>query len=272
MEFKSPRPHQKCPYYSNNYKNNIFSWGKFGAILRVFILGLALCSSALAQFAYYDDPAPRFMLDTLPVFDRGNCPAGYVSTVIEAYRQWGVVEVVLKGERRYEGYDSTFTIGCSDHMVLEQMAVPEGISYISIPVRLTQGGGAAGTTHVWWRNDTGQIVDADITLNPLWVDDSNLHRVALHETGHALGLPHSDAFESIMYPVILFGHLHVEDLARMNVLYGNCRVQVDREGNMFLPDAEVSGFEGVHQGFIDAGGVWPRDIYRQGPSECVDTQ
>ena len=56
----------------------------------------------------------------------------------------------------------------------------------------------------------------------------DLHQVALHEIGHALGLGHSSVYSSIMYPYYKAGqelNLHQDDIEGIQSLYGKKEVQ-----------------------------------------------
>ena len=88
---------------------------------------------------------------------------------------------------------------------------------------------AFAVTLVWNVEDTGEIVDADMLLNPtlgnlticgaecLAEDDIDIQNVVTHEAGHFLGLAHSDVEGSTMSPTAPVGQTEKRDLAQDDV-------------------------------------------------------
>jgi hypothetical protein len=95
---------------------------------------------------------------------------------------------------------------------------------------------AFAVTLVWNIKDTGEIVDADMLLNPslgkLTIcgnacldgdNDIDLQNVITHEAGHFLGLAHSDVAESTMSSTAPVGEVEKRDLTEDDRL-GLCEV------------------------------------------------
>uniref|UniRef100_A0A3B4DMA8 Peptidase metallopeptidase domain-containing protein n=1 Tax=Pygocentrus nattereri TaxID=42514 RepID=A0A3B4DMA8_PYGNA len=74
--------------------------------------------------------------------------------------------------------------------------------------------------------DPGEGIGGDVHFDDdeLWTAGFNLHLVAAHEFGHALGLRHSQNTESLMYPTYKLRKTHnllsSEDIININALYG----------------------------------------------------
>lgn len=75
----------------------------------------------------------------------------------------------------------------------------DGVAALAIadtPCGLQQFGDALAITRSVWRQDSGELVDADVTFNAnsfILGDQAAFLEVAMHELGHVLGLDHSDA-------------------------------------------------------------------------------
>jgi len=76
----------------------------------------------------------------------------------------------------------------------------------------------------WARDDDWWIIDADIVLavhhrSGRVLDEDSMKAMALHETGHLLGLDHTDDQTSIMAPRVRVRSLSAADRATVRLLY-----------------------------------------------------
>lgn len=91
------------------------------------------------------------------------------------------------------------------------------------------GTGVVGLTQVYFKNNTGEIIEADILLNDTYSfstdinDSSYLGNVITHELGHFLGLGHSQVIGSSMFYALTRGQnqLAEDDKAGVYSIYPN---------------------------------------------------
>ena len=96
---------------------------------------------------------------------------------------------------------ATWTRAAGSRFTLQKVAAPDAAQ---IRVRFAQADGLYGETRPRVDRVTGVIVSADVLIVGDIAGDSLQQRIvtyltALHELGHALGLPHTREFEDIMY-------------------------------------------------------------------------
>jgi hypothetical protein len=91
------------------------------------------------------------------------------------------------------------------------------IYFSTDPTVFASGTGVVGVTQVYFKNNTGEMIEADILLNDNFsfstdINDANyLGNVITHEMGHFLGLGHSQVAGSTMLYALSRGQSYVAD-------------------------------------------------------------
>ncbi len=101
--------------------------------------------------------------------------------------------------------------------------------FFSSDPAIFNGTGVVGLTQVYFKNNTGEIIEADILLNDTYSfstdinDVSYLGNVLTHELGHFLGLGHSQVASSSMFYALTRGQnqLSDDDKAGVYSIYPN---------------------------------------------------
>jgi predicted Zn-dependent protease len=122
---------------------------------------------------------------------------------------------------------SSISIRANSSSVSNQANVNE--IYFSTDPSIFNGTGVVGITQVLFKNNTGEILEADILLNDNFtfsddVNDTNyLGNVITHELGHFLGLGHSQVIGSTMFYALTRGQstLAPDDKAGVYSSYSN---------------------------------------------------
>ena len=98
----------------------------------------------------------------------------------------------------------------------------EAIS-VSVVDDLLRGQGAMAITAYTYDNRTGQMLDADIRVDPSLFDGKVNATLALtHEVGHTLGLDHSASLSAVMYPYVgadAAADLDLDDKIAISTIY-----------------------------------------------------
>lgn len=130
-------------------------------------------------------------------------------------------------------------------------------------------GTVAGSTHPSFLLDSGEVYDADVELNTLWLLVQNdevllehLRIVALHEAGHVLGMAHSQQSDALMfrsYSVLGDRTLTDDDVAGICALYPphTTRCQADSVGQGALDLDSCNEAFRAQQGMSGDGGNLP---------------
>lgn len=87
------------------------------------------------------------------------------------------------------------------------------------------GGNQIGVARTRWSPDSGlEVVSLQLASRSPFdssriIEDRQIRLTAMHEMGHALGLPHSDSPRDVMYPVNTATSLSARDYVTMEALY-----------------------------------------------------
>lgn len=148
-----------------------------------------------------------------PANTQGFSPTSFHSIVANSIAQWD-------GKSRLSLRKFT-TAGLNQENLNE-------IFFSSDPT-IFNGTGVVGLTQVYFKNNTGEIIEADILINDNYTlsDDINdvsyLGNVVTHEIGHFLGLGHSQVMGSTMFYALTRGQnqLSDDDKAGVYSIYPN---------------------------------------------------
>ena len=194
------------------------------AIAAGILVGLAVAARWPAQLDVWEaDPGYRWH-DKTVTYSFANCPttldcATAYDTLRQAVAQWDAACGLTLEEAERNG-DIVFSF--SEHYIanggLNTFSESDDIAAATYPCQWLVGGHCAGSSVVF---DIGQVWHAGFFISRR--GHADLRAVALHEIGHALGLPHNLAGSSVMYQYQGEGHrlsLSPGDVAMCRALYG----------------------------------------------------
>ena len=151
-------------------------------MLRIFILGSAILGAATATLQPAREP-PRWSVHSVVAvwMDPSGAPRGADALVGRALATW--------------------TRAADGRLTLQRTASRD---QALIRVRFAHADGIYGETAPRIDRTTGLIASADVLIAGDVAGDAMgqhivIYLTALHELGHALGLPHTNAFDDIMY-------------------------------------------------------------------------
>ena len=167
------------------------------AISLVLVISLVFFGSRV--FAYETLFPERSIVkqEKIALYDTGTCPDDFMDITVDAYWTWPQpVQVAGSIALTEVNRDFLWTIGCVDNFATEsaQKSLWTGESEyeaVTADYLMSADTGESvvvGRATTWHRATTGEIVESDIRYATDYIDASTLYPVALHETGHALGL------------------------------------------------------------------------------------
>jgi len=195
-------------------------------------------------------------------YSSSNCPSFVVESLPQLITTMTPIPNSYGGKQNGVGFDRKPTVYCSPERT-------QALSYLPETVDSDEVFSTLGSARRYWEKTTYKLVDCDIWLNSEFINPENIGKILRHEWGHCLGLEHEDQQLSIMattLPNILSEELTINDLAGINVLYGLCIDEVDKEGNHFMHKVPFNG--DFYYGIMPVDGVWPTHVHTVGKSDC----
>jgi predicted Zn-dependent protease len=160
----------------------------------LLVAALAACATGSPRRELATGATPAGALRWSPAF-RDTIPLWIDTAATIAGWRPELVDVVAAAAAEWSG---------AEMPVHFQRVSEEAGASVRVHWRRWQPGTCRGTTR-WWVNARGEIVGADVTivLAPSFTAQLSpaavLHAIALHELGHALGLPHDADERAVMY-------------------------------------------------------------------------
>lgn len=142
--------------------------------------------------------------------------------------------------------------------------------YFSTNPEIFTGTGVIGITEVTYKNNSGEIVSADILINDNYVFSQNVNdveflgNVITHELGHLLGLGHSQVQGASMFYALTRGQSKVDsdDKAGLYSIYPNGDISKATLSGKIIGGNKLTGVFGAHveaismkTGTVDAAAI-----------------
>ena len=166
------------------------------------------------------------------------CPAYLEDIMLEVIAEYAPIPMKYFGRLPIPPeitQDGMNVLYCSDTYPAQQAVIQDDPD-----IETDQESTVAGLAQWWFRQSTGEIIEADIWLRTSTLTPQTAYRFLTHEFMHAWGLQHDPDIKALMYYAPRRNTPHIYDLAELSRLYDQCENLADDEGNIFIAGVNMS--------------------------------